>query len=86
MPPWKWRKRKERCTAVLGAGIHAVNAIVTEGLNRERIEPPQPPVSFLSTTCVSAVLTSPALTAHFVRVFPDYLKFLAGTGGPDVEK
>jgi len=24
------------------AGFHAVRAIVTEGLNRERIEPPQP--------------------------------------------
>jgi hypothetical protein len=31
-----------KCIAALGAGIHAVNAIVTEGLNRDRIEPPQP--------------------------------------------
>jgi hypothetical protein len=30
------------CIAVPSAGIHAVNAIVTEGLNRDRIEPPQP--------------------------------------------
>lgn len=27
-------------TEAFSAGIHAVNAIVTEGLNRDRIEPP----------------------------------------------
>ncbi len=30
-------------------GIHAVNAIVTEGLNRDRIEPPYPGLNLLTT-------------------------------------
>ena len=30
------------CNAAPSAGIHAVNAIVNEGLNRDLIEPPQP--------------------------------------------
>ena len=33
------------CNTALDAGIHAVNAIVTDGLNRDRIEPPQPTFS-----------------------------------------
>ena len=34
---------------MLGASIHAVNAIVNEGLNRDRIEPPQPGLNLLIT-------------------------------------
>jgi hypothetical protein len=33
---------------LLERGIHAVRAIVTEGLNRDRIEPPQPTFSLYS--------------------------------------
>jgi len=37
VPPWEWRKRKERCNTAPSAAIHAVNAIVNEGLNRDLI-------------------------------------------------
>ncbi len=36
VPKWEGRKRKERCTAAPTAGIHAVRAIVNEGLNRDQ--------------------------------------------------
>ena len=49
-------------------GIHAVRAIVTEGLNRDRIEPPQPTVfRYFYTTPFSFF----ALNGRVVRVSPD---------------
>jgi nuclease-like protein len=68
-PPWEWRKRKERCNTALGAGIHAVNAIVNDGLNRDRIEPPQPTVSTTSSSSFLLSLLSQAILSMFLSLF-----------------
>ena len=54
---------------VVSCGIHAVNAIATEGLNRDRIEPSQPSFSTTSTPSFFPSLLSRAILSVFLSVF-----------------
>ncbi|MEO7862295.1 MAG: hypothetical protein ABIU05_18060, partial [Nitrospirales bacterium] len=48
--------------SVSRAGIHAVRAIVTDGLNRDRIEPPQPTFFLFSQQLAADSAPDPTTT------------------------
>lgn len=61
------RRGKRLVRSLPSAEIHAVKAMVTVGLNRDRIESPQPILFFLSFNNLPAIRSRAALFSKLLR-------------------